>query len=138
MRYPAEFRLGAFTHPEPHMRQQAIELTIAAAECGRVLGGVQELVVWSAYCGYDYSLQVDYLQMWQHMVDGFQQVCDAHPETKVSLEFKPTDENTRFFAVASTGAAMQLVQAVDRPNMGLTLDIGHCLMAGENPAQVCT
>ena len=24
---------------------------------------------------------------------------------------------------------------VDRPNFGLTLDFGHCLMAGENPAQ---
>lgn len=54
---------------------------------------------------------------------------------QVSLEFKPTDENTRWFAVPSTGAALQLVDEVDRPNMGLTLDIGHCLMAGENPAQ---
>jgi sugar phosphate isomerase/epimerase len=24
---------------------------------------------------------------------------------------------------------------VDRPNFGLTLDVGHCIMAGENPAQ---
>jgi hypothetical protein len=24
---------------------------------------------------------------------------------------------------------------VDRPNFGLTIDVGHCLMAGENPAQ---
>mmetsp|Transcript_8911 Transcript_8911/g.17438 ORF Transcript_8911/g.17438 Transcript_8911/m.17438 type:complete len:145 (+) Transcript_8911:167-601(+) len=30
---------------------------------------------------------------------------------------------------------MLLVQDIDRPNMGLTLDVGHCLAAGENPAQ---
>jgi len=27
------------------------------------------------------------------------------------------------------------VTEVGRPNMGITLDVGHCLMAGENPAQ---
>ena len=31
----------------------------------------------------------------------------------------------------------QLVDEINRLNMGLTLDVGHCLMAGENPAQRC-
>jgi hypothetical protein len=44
-------------------------------------------------------------------------------------------QNTRFFAVPSTGAAVLLASEVDRENFGLTLDFGHCLMAGENPAQ---
>ena len=75
-------------------------------------------------------------QIWDRTVAGFQEVCDAFPDLKVSLEYKPTDENTRFFAVPSTGASLWLLRDVNRPNMGLTLDIGHCLMAGENPAQV--
>lgn len=79
--------------------------------------------------------QVDFLELWRQVVDAFQQVCDAFPDIKVSLEFKATDENTRFFIIPSTGAAMQLVDEINRPNMGLTLDVGHCLMAGENPAQ---
>ena len=54
---------------------------------------------------------------------------------RVSLEFKPTDEATRFSVVPSTGAAILLAREVDRPNFGLTLDVGHLLMAGENPAQ---
>ena len=33
------------------------------------------------------------------------------------------------------GAALLLARDVDRPNFGLTLDIGHMIMAGENPAQ---
>ena len=69
------------------------------------------------------------------MVEAFREVCDACPALRVSLEFKPTDENTRFFAVPSTGAALLLVKDIDRPNMGLTIDVGHCLAAGENPAQ---
>ena len=54
---------------------------------------------------------------------------------KFSLEYKPTDENTRFFTVPSTGAALLMVQEVNRPNFGLTLDVGHMLMSGENPGQ---
>lgn len=79
--------------------------------------------------------QIDYTAAWQRAVESFQAVCDACPDIKVSLEFKPTDESTRFSVVPSTGAALLLAQEVQRPNMGLTLDVGHMIMAGENPAQ---
>ena len=45
------------------------------------------------------------------------------------------DENTRFFTIPSTGAALLMVDEVDRENFGLTLDVGHMLMSGENPGQ---
>mmetsp|Transcript_23630 Transcript_23630/g.61702 ORF Transcript_23630/g.61702 Transcript_23630/m.61702 type:complete len:683 (-) Transcript_23630:30-2078(-) len=135
LRYPAsKFRRGSLTHPDPEVRREAIQLTIDACVWAQALGA-SEVVVWSAWDGYDYSLQCDYDQLWQRLVAGFQQVCDAAPDVRVSLEFKPTDENTRFFAVPSTGSALVLCQDVDRENFGLTIDIGHCLAAGENPAQ---
>jgi sugar phosphate isomerase/epimerase len=68
-------------------------------------------------------------------VDAFRDCCDEYPDIKFSLEYKPTDENTRFFTVPSTGAALLFVSDVNRPNMGLTLDVGHMLMSGENPGQ---
>lgn len=86
--------------------------------------------------GYDYPFQVNYREKWNQLVKAFQECCDAFPDIKWSLEFKPTDENTRFFTVPSTGAALLLVKEIDRPNMGLTLDVGHMLMAGE--VGVCT
>ena len=52
-----------------------------------------------------------------------------------SIQYKPTDENTRFFTIPSTAAAILLMKEVDRPNFGLTLDVGHMLMSGENPGQ---
>lgn len=134
LRYPKRMQAGAMTHPDPAVRAEAVAMTIAAGEWAKQLGA-REVIVWSAYDGYDYSLQVDYHVLWQRVIDGFRSVCDAHPELKISLEFKPTDENTRFFAVPSTGAALLLVRDIDRANMGLTLDLGHCLAAGENPAQ---
>lgn len=84
--------------------------------------------------GYDYPFQVNYQEKWNQLVKAFQECCDQYPDIKWSLEFKPTDENTRFFTVPSTGAALMLIQEINRPNMGLTMDVGHMLMAGENPA----
>jgi sugar phosphate isomerase/epimerase len=121
-------------HPDPQLRREAIEITKEAAEVAKILG-CNEVVVWSAYDGYDYPFQVDYKEKWNQIVEAFKECCDEYPDIKWSLEFKPTDENTRFFTVPSTGAAMLLLKDIDRPNMGLTLDIGHMLMAGENPGQ---
>jgi sugar/nucleoside kinase (ribokinase family)/sugar phosphate isomerase/epimerase len=134
LRYPAKFARGAMNHPDPALRQQAIQLTKEAAQVAIELG-CNEVVVWSAYDGYDYPFQVDYDAKWQELVDAFRECCDAYLNIKFSLEYKPTDENTRFFTVPSTGAALLLVQEVDRSNFGLTLDVGHMLMAGENPGQ---
>ena len=72
MRYPKAFRLGAFTNPDPQLRREAVELTLEAAQWARDLGA-DELVMWSAYDGYDYALQVDY-----------RQVQTARPQTPVS------------------------------------------------------
>ena len=46
-----------------------------------------------------------------------------------------TDASARFAVVPSTGAALLLVRDVNRPErFGLTLDVGHLMAAGENPA----
>ena len=134
VRFPKEMQGGAYTNPNKVLRERAIAMTKEACEWALVLGA-QEVVVWSAFCGYDYSFQVDYDTMWNQVVNAFQSICDAFPTLKISLEYKPTDENTRYFAVESTGSAILLMKEINRPNFGLTIDFGHCLMAGENPAQ---
>jgi len=132
-RFPAEFANGAFANPDPGKRERAIELVLDAGEWARSLGA-GELVVWSAYDGYDYGLQADYQLMWRHCVDAFRTVCDAIPDLRISLEPKPT-EPRRFFIHNTFGVALLMVRDIDRDNMGLTLDFGHGLMAAENPAQ---
>ena len=134
LRYPSVFMRGAMNHPDESLRREAIELTKQAAVVARGLG-CDEVVVWSAYDGYDYPFQVDYDAKWAQLVEAFRECCDAFPDIKFSIEYKPTDENTRFFTVPSTGAAILLVREIDRRNMGLTLDVGHMLMSGENPGQ---
>ena len=129
LRYPKSMQAGAFTNPNINLRKEAIQLTKEACDWAIALNA-KEVVVWSAFDGYDYSLQCNYHALWDHVIQGFQEVCDNYPTLKISLEYKPTDENTRFFAISSTGSAQMLVNEVNRDNFGLTLDFGHCLMAG--------
>jgi len=134
MRFPDAMRAGALTAPSAATRARAVALAAEACQWARDLGA-PELVIWPQTDGYDYNLQVNYTTMWTDAVEAYRAVCNACRDLKVSIEFKPTDEVTRFAAVPSTGAALLLAQDVGAPNFGLTLDVGHMLMAGENPAQ---
>jgi L-rhamnose isomerase len=136
MRYPLEeFALGALTNPSSEVRKKAVRLTIEACHVARKMGA-REVVVWPQADGYDYYFQVDYAEVWDRAVDSFREISDVcGKDIKVSLEWKPTDQVSRFAVVGSTAAALLLIAEVKRENFGLTLDLGHSLMAGENPAQ---
>ena len=59
------------------------------------------------------SFQVDYHSAWQRAVDSFRRLCNlCGPLVNVSIEWKPTDENSRFSIIPSTGDALRLVQEV--------------------------
>ena len=115
---------GAMNHYNEMKQNDAIQLIYDAAQMAIELN-CTEVVIWSAYDGYDYPLQVNYNDHWDQLVYGFQKCCDKYPMIKFSLEYKPTDENTSFFTAPSTGAACLLTIQVNRINFGLTLDVGH-------------
>eukprot|EP00439_Symbiodinium_sp_Y106_P038610 s1054_g4.t1 len=122
LRYPDSFRLGGFTNPDPAYRELAVNLTVESCRWAQELNA-DEVVVWPQTDGYDYSFQVDYPLLWSRSLAAFRAVLD-HPlcrPLKVSIEFKPTDEISRFAAVPSTAAALLFVAQVDRPNFGVTL-----------------
>ncbi len=48
-------------------------------------------------------------------------LLSRHPVTKVSVEFKPTDESSRFSVVPSTGDALRLVRQVGVWMVGMEL-----------------
>lgn len=127
----AIFANGAFTSPDPAGREAAVRTAGEAVEVAARLGA-DHVVVWLAEDGFDYPFQVEYARLWEHAVDGFRQVASRDPRVKVSVEAKPVDPR-RFSLVRGIGEALLLVRDVDLPNMGVTLDFCHSLMAGEHP-----
>ena len=52
---------------------------------------------------------------------------------KVSIEYKPCEPRA-FSMIDGIGLTLQMIDEVDRPNIGVTLDFCHMLMKRENPA----
>jgi xylose isomerase len=134
MRYytnPA-FKLGAFTHPDPGVRREAIDLTKRGIDAGRAMGA-RLMTIWLGQDGWDYSFQADYARLWTDEIDALREVARHDPECLISIEYKPNEP--RAFALLSDLSTTLLALAeVGTDNLGVTFDFAHVLYAGETPA----
>lgn len=134
LRWPApKFANGGFTNIDPAIRKDAITLVKEAAEVARAMG-TDHVMLWPAHDGYEYPLQMDYANAWAFFVSALQELADFAPDIRFSVEYKPAEPRARTI-INNTGSALKLISDANRKNLGLTLDFGHMLMAGENPAQ---
>ncbi len=132
VRWRNAWKNGNFTNPDPELRQKAIELSFDACDTCRELGG-SVVTLWLENDGFDYAFQMDYEQGWEQITDAVRQIADYAPDLKISIEYKPFQERN-FAMIDSAGMTLLLVDAVDRPNVGLTLDFCHMLMKRDNPS----
>jgi len=84
--------------------------------------------------GYDYLFQVDYFKAWQWLINGLKEVCSYRSDVKISLEYKKKEPRTNVY-LSNVGKALWVCEKVKAENLGITVDFGHSLLAGENPAE---
>jgi len=134
MRYdPPTFAAGAFTHPDPTTRVAAIRLTTDAVDLA-ARHDIPHVIVWPGPDGVDVPFQADYAELWEHQVASLRAVARHDPDVRVSIEYKPSDPR-RASLVANMGEALLCAADTGEPNVGVTLDLCHGLMAGEIPAK---
>jgi xylose isomerase len=124
---------GAFTAKDPGIRAQALEETIAVAELARKLG-CPLVNLWPGQDGFDYPLQADYRAERRFLVEALTRVAKACPDIAFSLEYKPKEPRTHS-AMARAADTLLVARDVGLPNVGVTIDTGHALVAGENLAE---
>ena len=134
MRYYTDpgFALGAFTHPDPNVRQAAIDVTRQGIDITSEMGG-SVMTLWMGQDGFDYALQGNYQQMWDTTIGALRVVADHNPEINIAVEYKP-NEPRAFALMPDVGTTLLGVLEADRPNLGVTLDFAHALYADEMPA----
>ena len=134
MRYGSveEFKLGAFTNPEPKIRQHAIDLTKQGIDAART-AGASLMTIWLGQDGFDYSFQADYRRLWEDEVEALREVALHDPECIVSLEYKP-NEPRAFSVLPNLATTLHAITDAGCANLGVTLDFAHMLYANENPA----
>ncbi len=131
-----KWRFGSITAGDEQVRREAMELILAAAETARRIG-CGSLNLWFGQDGHDYLFQRDYAQSWSLLTGGLRQLAAEIPDLKLCLEYKLKEPRTHS-QVPNTHAALLAVEEAGAPNLGVTLDAGHALAAGENMAEAAS
>lgn len=132
--YSQVFRKGAFTNPDKEIRARAVALCKEAVGVAGELGA-DYVKFWPGQDGHDYSFQVDYMEVWDHQLDGIRQVVASAPEVQFAIEYKLKEP--RVHMTLSTGAKTLLaIDEIGLPNLGIVMDFGHSLFAKESPSEM--
>ncbi|WP_324718010.1 sugar phosphate isomerase/epimerase [Carboxydochorda subterranea] len=132
----AKWRTGSFTSPDPAIRAEAVRYLKVGMDLARELGAGM-VTCCPLIDGWDYSFQVDYAKQWSWLVECISEAARYRPEVKLSLEYKPFEARNSI-VLPNLGTTLHLCNVVGQPNVGVTMDVGHALTAGETPAASAT
>lgn len=124
---------GSLTNTDPQIRDEAIQVVKEGLHVAERLGA-NRVNLWLGQDGHDYPLQKNYQQSWELLIDGLRECAQHNPNVNICLEYKVGEPRTRMM-VANIGKSLWLCRTVGLPNVGVNLDVGHALQAGENPAE---
>src|SRR5581483_9981388 len=130
--YTRELRAGAFTNPDPALRRRALDLIAEATEVGHELG-VDYMKLWPGQDGFDYPLQADPRRLWELSVEGVRAVAEPYPAMPFAIEYKPKAPRTHML-FSDAARTLLAIEDIGLDNVGVLLDFGHSLYAGESPA----
>jgi len=127
-----KFKYGSFTNPSADLRKEAIKITKEAMGVAKELNCVAN--PWPGQDGHDYIFQVNYEKAWKWLINGIKECAEYEPKVRLAVEYKIKEPRTHII-LGTVGTSLYLCQKVGMPNVGITLDTGHCFMANENPAE---
>ena len=128
----AKWRHGSFTSTDPAIRAEAVQYVKTGMDLAAELGA-NMVTCCPLIDGHNYPFQVDYQQQWRWLVQGVREAAQHRPDVRVSLEYK-LNESRNYIILGDMGRALHLCDQVGLPNVGVTMDVGHALIAKEAPA----
>ena len=131
--YMREYSRGAFTNPDAELRLRTRNRVEEAVEAAAVLDAGY-VKFWPGQDGYDYPGQVDYEQIWGYTVNAMREICQKHGDVQFAIEYKPKEPRVRM-TLANAPKTLLAIQETGVDNLGIVMDFGHSLMAGESPTE---
>ncbi|WP_298812813.1 sugar phosphate isomerase/epimerase [uncultured Roseibium sp.] len=127
-----KFREGSFTHRDPGIRRETVAYLKRAMDMSVELGA-NMITVCPLIDGWDFSFQADHIQQWRWAIEAFSEAAHHRSDVKLSIEYKAF-ESKNHIILPSMGKTLHLCERVGAENIGVTMDVGHALIAGECPA----
>ncbi len=127
----AKWGKGSLAAPEADVRNSAIDEIKKAMDLAAALD-CPYVDVWPGQDGFDYCFQADYTETWKWLRDGLAQCSQHNNKVRILVEYKPNEPRKHCF-VARAAQVLLLLQDLD--DVGVLMDVGHALQAGENMAE---
>ena len=124
---------GAFTSRDPDIRKKAVEHTKEMIDAAVELG-CDLINLWPGEDGYDYPLQGNFDEAYPQFLQAIRECADYNPKVRIALEFKPKEPRNYCYLARSADTLLMALDT-ERENVGVTIDTGHAMVAGENIAE---
>ena len=124
---------GSFTSPDPTVRSAAVDAMKAALDLAAELD-TDMVTCCPLIDGHNYNFQVDYLKQWKWLEAGLVDAASHRSDVRISLEYK-LNESRNYCLLPNVGRTLFLCERIGLGHVGVTLDVGHSLIAGETPAE---
>jgi len=128
-----EFLHGGITSSNPEVRAKAVSF-IKEAKDFAVAIGADKVTCCPLGDGYEFNFQVDYLTVWEKIIDSFREAGEYYGDFPLFIEYKPSETRGRCY-IDDAAKTLALITAIGRKNLGVTLDFGHSIWGGKNPAE---
>lgn len=124
---------GAFTSTDKNIRADAIQVTKTLMDLAADMN-CKKLTIWNGQDGYDYPFTANYMQELEWLQEGIRECADHRKDIQLAIEYKVREPRLHCY-LSNVYSTLMFLKEVNRDNVGITVDFGHCIIAHENPAE---
>lgn len=124
---------GTLSNRDPAIRAEFTQKAKEAMDFCKAIGGV-DVMLWLGHDGFDYPFEDDYNTRYGWLAENLHEIASYRSDVRVTIEYKAADPRISQY-ICNAPKALALCNEVNLPNLGVILDYGHALIAGENPAE---
>lgn len=128
-----EFLNGGLTSTKKTVRDKAVRFIKESKDFAAAIGA-DKVTCCPLGDGFEFAFQCDYRKMWTYLVDAFGECGSYREEIPLFIEYKPSETRGKCF-IDSAAKTLCLLHDIGLANMGVTLDFGHSIYGGEQPAE---
>ena len=128
-----EFRDGGLTSPDREVRKKAIGFIKTAKDFAEDIGA-DKVTCCPLSDGYEFAFQADYAAAWKWLAESFGEAADYKRNVPLFIEFKPSETRGTCY-LNNASKTLLLIKDIGVKELGVTLDFGHSVYGGNNPAE---
>ena len=128
-----EFLNGGLTSTKKTVRDKAVRFIKESKDFAAAIGA-DKVTCCPLGDGFEFAFQCDYRRMWTYLVDAFGECGSYREEIPLFIEYKPSETRGKCF-IDSAAKTLCLLHEIGLATMGVTIDFGHSVYGGEQPAE---